>query len=590
MDVLKSLKTCTKNDELGDFIEYRTKDDEVVAKLNSKMNISYFRHGECILQIRDTECGQRLTYLYHNGKPDQYYQGEATTGTIASWSHCGNIYLDGNTEDRTEDRRVRVTHKEYGRVTIQSFKGVLREEFYSPHPKAGIMIEYDPPVGFTTDPIYATRRFSMLDHTYSQPVPKSYIFGLSLRPAVLMFMHIDWVHQWFQKAKVYLKDSRTKRTLSAHGIGKSTGKCVSAKRKKPLLLPEHGSTHGGTRSSNRALGDSFQVCGKPAIRRMLRRGRKHVAESSSNTNVTFQKSWIREYRDSITLAYASIREECIKANPVYTSLWVYTSAFDKYTSAFDKSWLKEHRRSIKNEAFKQRKAAEDAEIQRIKEYKAEQRRLQELEVLKQAFKERCAEKNAREARMRQEKERQETIKRLQKEQSRKEQAEKNKQAKKDKKMKKKQWTPPWLQANSSKDSSTPPPDSPPQPVDICSIGPESSQWPLNGFMTMISPIPQMNMNMYAAPIPPTDSPVEEQSVFETNTQAAPESLPYPSTLATRSATQSECVICMDAKTTHLIVPCGHKCICAQCAKEVDQTNSCPVCRQDIIMVVPVFEM
>lgn len=264
----------------------------------------------------------------------------------------------------------------------------------------------------------------------------------------------------------------------------------------------------------------------------------------------------------------------------------FTRPLINTTMIFVKSWLKEYRKSIKNEYCKRRRAAGDAEIRRIKEYEAEQLRHQELEVLKQAFKERSAEKNAREARMREEKERQETIKRLQQEQSRKEQAEKNKQAKKDKKTKKKQWTPPWLQANSSKDSSTPPPDSPPQPVDIYSIDPETSQRPLNGFMAMIPHSVPPEMNMYAPPTASADA-VKEQSVFETNAPTqAPAPLPYN---ATHSATQSECVICMDAKTTHLIAPCGHKCVCAECAMQIDQTNRCPICMRDIVMIVPVFE-
>ena len=41
----------------------------------------------------------------------------------------------------------------------------------------------------------------------------------------------------------------------------------------------------------------------------------------------------------------------------------------------------------------------------------------------------------------------------------------------------------------------------------------------------------------------------------------------------------ECVVCMDGENTHLFSPCGHKCVCEECAKAIMQTSAeCPTCR------------
>jgi hypothetical protein len=58
-----------------------------------------------------------------------------------------------------------------------------------------------------------------------------------------------------------------------------------------------------------------------------------------------------------------------------------------------------------------------------------------------------------------------------------------------------------------------------------------------------------------------------------------------------------CVVCLDNVKSVLIVPCGHKCLCARCAPSfaADQAllhrrrNRCPVCRVDIHFLQRVFE-
>jgi predicted amidophosphoribosyltransferase len=51
-----------------------------------------------------------------------------------------------------------------------------------------------------------------------------------------------------------------------------------------------------------------------------------------------------------------------------------------------------------------------------------------------------------------------------------------------------------------------------------------------------------------------------------------------------------CVVCFDAPKDHLIVPCGHQCVCAGCAEQLinTRTPTCPVCREPIQQTVKVF--
>lgn len=40
---------------------------------------------------------------------------------------------------------------------------------------------------------------------------------------------------------------------------------------------------------------------------------------------------------------------------------------------------------------------------------------------------------------------------------------------------------------------------------------------------------------------------------------------------------SECVICLDAKRCIVFSPCGHLCLCEECARPMKQ---CPMCQQE----------
>ena len=51
----------------------------------------------------------------------------------------------------------------------------------------------------------------------------------------------------------------------------------------------------------------------------------------------------------------------------------------------------------------------------------------------------------------------------------------------------------------------------------------------------------------------------------------------------------ECSVCMDQTNTHVLVPCGHKCVCSDCAELVRLQGACPICRTAIVWVCEVFE-
>ena len=64
--------------------------------------------------------------------------------------------------------------------------------------------------------------------------------------------------------------------------------------------------------------------------------------------------------------------------------------------------------------------------------------------------------------------------------------------------------------------------------------------------------------------------------------------------ATGSAEQAEqedavCVVCMDMPNTHAFVPCGHRCVCAECSEPIlHSTAKCPVCRADVTQAIKIF--
>jgi hypothetical protein len=50
-----------------------------------------------------------------------------------------------------------------------------------------------------------------------------------------------------------------------------------------------------------------------------------------------------------------------------------------------------------------------------------------------------------------------------------------------------------------------------------------------------------------------------------------------------------CVVCMDLPNTHAFVPCGHRCVCAECSEPILQSSArCPVCRAHVTQAIKIF--
>jgi len=51
----------------------------------------------------------------------------------------------------------------------------------------------------------------------------------------------------------------------------------------------------------------------------------------------------------------------------------------------------------------------------------------------------------------------------------------------------------------------------------------------------------------------------------------------------------ECSVCMDQPNSHVVVPCGHKCLCGSCAGLIREQGICPMCRAPLVWVCEVYE-
>jgi hypothetical protein len=54
--------------------------------------------------------------------------------------------------------------------------------------------------------------------------------------------------------------------------------------------------------------------------------------------------------------------------------------------------------------------------------------------------------------------------------------------------------------------------------------------------------------------------------------------------------EDQCVLCLDAPKDHIIVPCGHQCVCEACAEKLKKARNplCPFCRAPINATHKVF--
>jgi hypothetical protein len=54
-------------------------------------------------------------------------------------------------------------------------------------------------------------------------------------------------------------------------------------------------------------------------------------------------------------------------------------------------------------------------------------------------------------------------------------------------------------------------------------------------------------------------------------------------------TRRECCVCLENQASHVMVPCGHVCVCHSCEGVVTNGDKlCPICRVPVTTVVKVF--
>jgi Zinc finger, C3HC4 type (RING finger) len=59
-----------------------------------------------------------------------------------------------------------------------------------------------------------------------------------------------------------------------------------------------------------------------------------------------------------------------------------------------------------------------------------------------------------------------------------------------------------------------------------------------------------------------------------------------------SVTADNCVVCQDRKAAHAVVPCGHHCLCNECAVNLVATaagsHRCPLCRTHVQSTLKIY--
>lgn len=79
-------------------------------------------------------------------------------------------------------------------------------------------------------------------------------------------------------------------------------------------------------------------------------------------------------------------------------------------------------------------------------------------------------------------------------------------------------------------------------------------------------------------VQPVENVIDSGSLFQqTDTYSVP--VPSPNT-------SKLCCVCLTNENSHVIIPCGHKCVCEDCGSQIDK---CPICRQHFTSLFKVFE-
>ena len=57
-----------------------------------------------------------------------------------------------------------------------------------------------------------------------------------------------------------------------------------------------------------------------------------------------------------------------------------------------------------------------------------------------------------------------------------------------------------------------------------------------------------------------------------------------------TAEENPCVICLAETRTHAVIPCGHRCLCTQCALTIGSgSTTCPLCQSRFDLIVQIFD-
>ncbi|KAB1269202.1 Mitochondrial ubiquitin ligase activator of NFKB 1 [Camelus dromedarius] len=56
----------------------------------------------------------------------------------------------------------------------------------------------------------------------------------------------------------------------------------------------------------------------------------------------------------------------------------------------------------------------------------------------------------------------------------------------------------------------------------------------------------------------------------------------------RESLKSTCVVCLSNVRSCVFLECGHVCSCAECYRTLPEPRRCPICRQEIARVIPLY--
>ena len=82
----------------------------------------------------------------------------------------------------------------------------------------------------------------------------------------------------------------------------------------------------------------------------------------------------------------------------------------------------------------------------------------------------------------------------------------------------------------------------------------------------------------------------QQVQAELGCSVVPPAEPTPAPQSAADTDETLCVLCMDAPKDHIIIPCGHQCVCEACAEKLKKARKalCPFCRVPINATFKVF--